>query len=254
MRVVSRPPLPSGASKWLVKNQGQLIGDPSIKVSERWKARRATMNRNGLVAALKRMAGSRYRCMYCGDSEGCDVEHYYPKADARWRSKVFDWSNLLWICAPCNRLKNSRFELDEGGRGVLLDPATDCIWDFYDYVEESGQLAPRSDLSLVGFARADATLREGLTRLSHDVVCDSRQRAARSMRRAIRAYSASAKLPEDQEEFIVHILDAGHPELCSWYLAGLGMQLEPFATFLLQNGAIIPELRARLNNLYPGVW
>lgn len=254
MRRIARVGLSSRTQRWLDKNRDQLVADPAIKINPRWSARRKTMNNNGVVDTLKRMAGYRYRCMYCGDSEGCDVEHFFPKSEVRWRRKVFEWNNFLWICAPCNRLKNAIFQVDGRGRALLLNPSSDHLWEFFDYIEESGQLVARFDLDVARSGRANRTLDDSVTRLLHEVVCDGRQRSSRIIRRAMRAYSESDQSEADGEEFISHVIDAGYPELCSWYFEEMGSRSDPFLSFVNAHGLLLSELRTRLNALYPQVW
>ncbi|WP_206409269.1 hypothetical protein [Lysobacter enzymogenes] len=212
------------------------------------------MNNNGIVSALKTMAGARNRCMYCGDSEGCDIEHFRPKSVAMWRGVVFQWTNFLWICAPCNRLKNSDFSLDAGGCPLMLDPSIDRVWDFFDYVDESGQLAPRFDLCPDREARASYTLREDVSRLLYDIICESRQRSARIIRRAVLAFLASARGQEDQDEFVRHVLDSDYPELCEWFFESVGGNDVPYSELREDCPDLIVALKGALNARYPGIW
>jgi uncharacterized protein (TIGR02646 family) len=46
------------------------------------------------------MASGRGRCMYCEDSQGTDIEHFWPKE--RYHSKAFSWENYLLACSHCN--------------------------------------------------------------------------------------------------------------------------------------------------------
>ncbi|MCD9030186.1 hypothetical protein LDO32_00345 [Luteimonas sp. Y-2-2-4F] len=246
--------LSARAAAWLEKNQWQLIEDMEINIHERWGARRKTMNKNGVVQALRHMAGPSFRCMYCGDSEGCDVEHYYPKAQPAWRDRVFEWRNFIWVCAPCNRLKNANFRTDAVGNGILLNPVNDKVWDFFDYVDESGYLVPRFDLTPENADRAFFTSSEKVTRLTHDVVCEGRQRSARGIRRAMQRYESSPRSEGDVEEFLLHVMDAGHPELCEWFFAGQGSRENPYRAFVAHHRGLIDELRQRLNRSYPGIW
>ncbi len=254
MRSIQRLRLPRRPSAWLERNQEQLNGDISIDVLGRWRARRQTMNGNGIVAALERMAGARNRCMYCGDSEGCDIEHFRPKAVHDWRGYVFSWINFLWICAPCNRLKNALFALDGVGAPLMLDPTLDHVWDFFDYVDESGQLSPRYDLGAEEALRANYTLRSDVSRLLFDVVCESRQRSARIIRRAVRDFLESAALQADVDNFIEHVSDADHPELCEWYFESTGATLAPYSQLCANHLEVIAALKRELNEKYPGVW
>lgn len=253
MRPIVREQLNSRPLSWLARNQAALDSDPSIDPSRRWAARRPTMNNNGIVAALRGMAGARQRCMYCGDSEGCDIEHYFPKANPLWRDRVFSWGNMLWICAPCNRLKNATFTLNEG-RPLLLNPESDYVWDFFDYVMESGQLVPRCDLNPRDRLRAEYTIEEAVSRLSYDLVCESRQITSRNLMRATSRFLESVRDDRARGDFIAHVVDCDHPELCEWHLCLLGSHEEPFASLLEEVPDLVPEVRAELNRRYPGVW
>ena len=188
MRPAARPSLPTRPRDWLRRQANVLVADPAIDVKTRWRDRRQTMNRNGVVEALRKMAGWRARCMFCGDSEGCDIEHYRPKSVASFRTNVFDWTNLLWLCQPCNRRKGNRFPLSLGQAALLLDPASDRTWDYFDFVPFTGYLVARVDLTADRRSRADATLQEELTRLNDQIVLEERRRAGRHLRRATERY------------------------------------------------------------------
>lgn len=254
MRPILRQDLHQRALSWLEKNQRQLDDDLEIVVKKRWSLRRPVMNNNGIVAALRRMAGARRRCMFCGDSEGCDIEHFYPKSDIRWRGKVFSWDNLLWICAPCNRLKNASFQVDDLNNPMLLNPVSDRIWEFFDYIEESGQLAVRYDLRGRLEVRATSSLSESSTRLLYEVVCDGRQRTTRHLRRAASKFLDSSHERVDRDEFIAHATDTDFPELFEWYFSLWGATQAPFDSVVRDYPELIEELRARANELNPGVW
>ncbi|MEU2248821.1 HNH endonuclease [Streptomyces sp. NPDC019224] len=77
--------------------------------------------RAGLLATLADMAPGHQRCMYCGDSQGTDIDHFEPKSLAPVRT--FEWLNHLLACAYCNsNQKRSRFPRAEDGSPLLLDP------------------------------------------------------------------------------------------------------------------------------------
>ncbi|MCP3447203.1 hypothetical protein [Bradyrhizobium sp. CCGUVB14] len=58
-------------------------------------------------AALERMCCGARRCCYCEDSAADEVEHIAPKA--LFPERVFDWTNYLYACGPCNGPKNNRY-------------------------------------------------------------------------------------------------------------------------------------------------
>jgi hypothetical protein len=58
--------------------RGQAAFDPV----DHWKGKRTSLHILAVYATLKRMAGPRERCMYCVDSQGSDIEHFWPKIPA----------------------------------------------------------------------------------------------------------------------------------------------------------------------------
>ncbi|NEY33198.1 HNH endonuclease [Streptomyces sp. PRKS01-65] len=68
------------------------------------------------------MAAGHERCMYCGDNEGCAIDHFEPLALNPLRA--FDWANHLLACTVCNsHHKRNEFPRDvEDGSPLLLDP------------------------------------------------------------------------------------------------------------------------------------
>jgi hypothetical protein len=76
-----------------------------------------------LREALGRMATGRSRCMYCEDSVGTDLDHFYPLS--RYPEYAFDWMNHLLACALCNRRKSDRFPLGPNDEAMLIDPTVE---------------------------------------------------------------------------------------------------------------------------------
>jgi 5-methylcytosine-specific restriction endonuclease McrA len=80
--------------------------------------------RPALVAALAEMAPGQERCMYCGDSQGTDVDHFEPKSLAPLRT--FDWLNHLLACSFCNsNQKRDLFPTADDGGPLLVDPTAE---------------------------------------------------------------------------------------------------------------------------------
>jgi uncharacterized protein (TIGR02646 family) len=89
------------------------------------------------------MAGGRQRCMYCSDSAGTDIEHFWPKSV--YSDRMFAWPNMLLCCTGCGRdCKGTKFPLDHGSP-ALLDPTTDDPWQFLDFSTTTGILFPLVD-------------------------------------------------------------------------------------------------------------
>ncbi len=89
------------------------------KADALWSSRRGV--RPALLDALTEMAPGHERCMYCGDSQGTDIDHFDPKS--RTPLRTFDWFNHLLACSYCNsNQKRSLFPTDGDGSPLLVDP------------------------------------------------------------------------------------------------------------------------------------
>jgi hypothetical protein len=83
-----------------------------------------TAVRTPVSEVLRRMAPGREHCMYCGDNQGTDVDHYEPIAHNPLRT--FDWLNHVLACSFCNsQAKRDRFPVDDDGKPLLIDPCTE---------------------------------------------------------------------------------------------------------------------------------
>jgi hypothetical protein len=92
------------------------------RAKELWANRRQV--RPALVSALAEMAPGHERCMYCGDSQGTDIDHFEPKSLTPLRT--FDWLNHLLACSFCNsNQKRNRFPTTADGRPLLVDPTAE---------------------------------------------------------------------------------------------------------------------------------
>ncbi|MGW4907882.1 HNH endonuclease [Streptomyces sp. NPDC004270] len=92
------------------------------RAKELWANRRQV--RPALRAGLVEMAPGHERCMYCGDSQGTDIDHFEPKSLAPLRT--FDWLNHLLACSFCNsNQKRNRFPVADDGGPLLVDPTAE---------------------------------------------------------------------------------------------------------------------------------
>lgn len=97
-------------------------GERKARAKALWENRRQV--RPGLLAGLREMAPGHERCMYCGDSQGTDIDHFEPKSLAPLRT--FDWLNHLLACSSCNSgQKGNRFPLAADGSPLLVDPTAE---------------------------------------------------------------------------------------------------------------------------------
>ena len=130
----------------------------TLNVNEEWKRARQNKPLNTTFDALLSMAGQRERCMYCGDSQGTDIEHFWPKSP--YPRKMFRWSNMLLGCTDCGRTyKGTKFPLDAAKRPLLINPtANDDPWEHLEFDPETGNFAPRFDAQLQPDPKGQATV------------------------------------------------------------------------------------------------
>jgi uncharacterized protein (TIGR02646 family) len=110
---------------------------------------------------LAAMASGIERCMYCEDSEGTAIEHFWPKA--LYPKSAFDWDNYLIACSRCNsNYKRDQFPLDPAGRPLLLNPVEEQPLDHLAFSPSTGKYEPltdkgRSSEQVYGLNRATLT-------------------------------------------------------------------------------------------------
>jgi len=113
--------------------------------------------------ALKAMASGLKRCMYCEDSEGTDIEHFWPKS--AYPEQAFSWANYLLACSSCNsNHKRERFPTDTAGAPLLIDPTAEEPRDHLALSLRTGQYVartPKGERSIDVFGLSRDTLEKG---------------------------------------------------------------------------------------------
>jgi uncharacterized protein (TIGR02646 family) len=195
----------------------------------------------GVRAVLRTMAGERERCMYCEDSRGTDIEHFWPRGGEDGDpGRAFRWENLLLSCGGCNDAKGTRFPTDDAGAPVLLDPTSDYPMEHLYFDPPTGQLAPAFDASGTPSCRGEVTLAV-LHTLNSDPVTKGRQRTYRSLRRAV---VQAIQGRSSRDELLETVGDNGQYGLARWFFLGGGASHEPFATLARQCRDLWTEAQA----------
>ena len=144
MRTIVRQPLAEAVQSDMAEEQLRAIAEaasPGFSADKFWKrVRQRSFLKEDVLGQLRRMAGDRERCMYCSDSHGNDIEHFWPKST--YPEKMLMWTNLLLCCSNCGRLKGDRFPL-KNGAPLLIDPAVDKPWDHLSFDPATGNLTAR---------------------------------------------------------------------------------------------------------------
>jgi len=230
MRKIVRRTLPRRVLGYLNRKQAQV--NHGEDVQRTWQNARQTRAVGKVAETLREMSGLRERCMFCEDSRGTDIEHFWPKAP--YKEKAFVWENMLWACAGCNRMKGNRFGLDEKQAPLLIDPTSEDPWDFLYFDPHTGNITARID------PRTGAANRKGqhtteptILPLNIEPITDGRQRVYRRLRRAVTRFldhtSTGGVRPETISELLDEIRDNTDYGLANWFFLKDGSDAAPFS-------------------------
>ncbi len=231
MRKLTRADLPKRTCSYLSRKQKEV--DDGAAVEPTWKNARSTKAMGSVMTALNRMTGKRCRRMYCEDSRGTDIDHFWPKA--RYKERTFVWKNLLLACAGCNRKKGSEFLLDESGAPLLIDPTSEDPWDYLYFDDHTGQIVAAYEAETgLPSPKGEHTTDPDILPLNIEAVAEGRSRTARNLCRAANAFLRDAG--EDSgvsssayTELRNAIQDNDNYGLASWYFTRGGRDEEPFS-------------------------
>lgn len=232
MRRVHRPALPPSVQGYLDRKAREPTSSATIE--RQWKHARQTKTMGQVLSSLQAMMGARQRCMYCVDSHGSDIEHFWPKAP--YPTRAFLWPNLLLCCAECGRLKGNRFPLDSG-QPLLIDPSVEDPWASLDFDPDTGNLTARYHLASDSTdPKGDATVRE--------LQLDRREGMAEGYRRTYRRLVERVQAALDEDVIDPHQLkskleEADDHGLLGWCFSPIGLRRSPF-TELHQK---LPDIR-----------
>lgn len=243
MRQLTRLPLPTRVQNYLKRKQREI--DAGHPIQETWQAARRTRSMARLAQVLASMSGTRQRCMFCSDSRSTDVDHFWPKL--RYRSRVFRWNNLLWICAGCNRQKGDRFPLDRHRQPLLIDPTAEDPWDFLYFDGHTGNITARYDPSSgLPCPKGHCTADPAILPLYIEAVTEGRLRTRRNLVRAVRSFLLSAthnaQLDKLETELLETIRDNDDYGLARWYFGRDGRSEEPFRAFQALFGPVCARI------------
>jgi uncharacterized protein (TIGR02646 family) len=187
-----------------------------------------------VFSQLKRMAGSRERCMFCEDSRGVDIDHFWPKS--KYPERTFAWENLVLTCSGCNRDKGVAFELAPDGSPLLINPTKDDPWTHLFYDSHTGIVTARFVAALRGpDPRGHYTVERSRLPLNIQAVTDGRQCTQRNLMRCVRRYTESVNATTNHiaatGELLACVNDNSQYGLASWFFLRDGQDEQPFALF-----------------------
>jgi uncharacterized protein (TIGR02646 family) len=195
MRKLKRLPLSPETLQFLQERTQTVAGaaEPKAEVDRLWKLQTAKAFAE-IRATLRKMASGLERCMYCEDSAGNDIEHFWPKSE--YPERAFDWHNYLFACSPCNsNFKRTRFPLDDASQPLLINPTEEEPLDHLHFLTRTGEYSPQTPK---GEASVDVF---GLNRTTLQI---GRWRAWASLRHLLPVYvqRKAAGRDEDAEEIV----------------------------------------------------
>lgn len=245
MRRLTRPSLETRAVRYLARQQARIAG--GFDVDAAWGSARRTKAMKGVATKLRSMTGARERCMYCWDSRGVDIEHYWPKS--KYPNRAFDWHNFLSTCTGCNREKSGEFRLDTVGKPLLVSPVDTDPWDHLFFDSRTGLLTPRylprSDgMDVREDPRGQYTLAVIKT-LKCEACVEGRQRTYRNLVRAVRSYIGARGGTDALTDFVAAVRDNDDYGLAVWFFTKDGQDEEPFAVLKKQHRAAWDAVASR---------
>jgi 5-methylcytosine-specific restriction endonuclease McrA len=247
MRKVRRLPLDSDTTRKLKQKQDEADSKSISEGFDRaayWKSARTTKPLLSVLSTLKTMAGARERCMYCVDSRGTDIEHFWPQST--YPQRIFLWSNHLLCCTDCGRIKGDRFPLVDGVP-LMVDPTVDEPWNYIDFDPDTGNLIPLYDVYIGDYSpRGTATV--------EILKLDKREALATGHMKSLRRLSAHVTTflgygLEAGRDLVEVLLDDDEYGLLAWCVIGNGWKTAPFRSLRQNHPAIWEALENAIRRI-----
>ena len=242
MRALERSELEAQLVEYLKSQQDQV--DAGADVERTWKTQRRSAPMKRIVKDLRRMTGKHERCMYCEDSRGTDVEHFWPKR--RYPERAFRWLNLLWVCAGCNRVKSARFPRDAAGQPLLIDPTAVDPWNYLWYDSETDELTARWDPQTGEENPMGVQTLEILATLRYQAVAEGRGRTRRNLQRAVRAFLGTHGSAAAEAELRESVADNDGYGLTIWFFLREGREESPFSDLRGRHSRVWERMRLQV--------
>jgi len=228
MRKIQRLDLPARTEKALSRKQAEVdtkLAAHALDVGAAWKSARQSKPIKTALGVLQKMAGNRQRCMYCGDSHGADIEHFWPKQP--YPKRMFIWSNLLLCCTECGRFKGKDFPM-QNGSPLLVDPTSDDPWEFLDFDPATGNIVARFEPAANDWTAKGSHTVKVLHLDCREALAASYQRTHRRLKSLVNA--ALLHPPPDPRSLLESLREIDDHGLAGWCFHGTGQNEAPFST------------------------
>lgn len=233
MRRITRPPLQTATATALTKRQAEVDAKRAagnLDIEGAWRSARQTKPLKTVHAMLRTMAGTRERCMYCCDSHGTDIEHFWPKAGHP--DRMFAWLNLLLCCTECGRFKGNRFPL-RNGHPQLVDPTAEDPWQFLDFDPATGVIVARFDPAANDESPKGTETVRLLQLDRREALNDGYLKTWRRLTATVE--SALGQVQLDANTLATALEQADDHGLLGWCFSGTGQKVAPFSTLRAQH-------------------
>ena len=204
-----------------------------LDVAAEWKSARQTPRLRGVLATLQRMMGERQRCMYCLDSHGTDIDHFWPKEP--FPDRLFVWPNLLLCCAECGRFKGDEFPLSDG-EPVLIDPTAEDPWLHLDFDPLTGNIVARFHPDQNKYSEKGAKTVDLLHLDRREALATGHQKTFRRLARLVG--EALSQINPSAEPLIASLSEADDFGLLDWCFNGSGQSEPPFSDLRDHHAAV----------------
>ena len=213
-------------------NQKRAAG--ALVAADEWKSARQSAQLRSVLSTLHRMMGDRRRCMYCLDSHGTDIEHFWPKTP--YPARIFVWPNLLLCCAECGRIKGDRFPLSVAGEPMLVDPTAEDPWRHLDFDPATGNIVARFNTDANDWSANGLKTVEVLQ-------LDRREALAVGYARTYRRLSALVERHlqdglDNAAAFVASLQETDDHGLLGWCVMGTGGGMPPFSDLRVRHPAV----------------
>jgi uncharacterized protein (TIGR02646 family) len=196
----------------------------TLRVNDTWSAARRTPTLDAVMTTLRRMMGDRERCMYCMDSHGSDIEHFWPKTP--YPERMFRWLNLLLCCTECGRFKGDRFPLSSAGLPLLVDPTVEDPWEHLDFDPDMGLVVARFEQS-TGRPSPKGESSVAILQLDRrEAMSTGYRQTFRRLTRLVESFLAEGG--GDVERLARSLREADDHGLLGWCVTGNGRNVPPF--------------------------
>jgi len=205
----------------------------TLNVEATWKSARQTIPVKAALGVLQTMAGNRQRCMYCGDSHGTDIEHFWPKKP--YPERMFRWPNMLLCCTECGRFKGDEIPL-ANNLPLLVDPTAEDPWQFLDFDPATGNIVARFDTATNDWLAKGTETVKALHLDRREALAASYQHSHRRLESRVEA--ALQEPAPDATALVQALHEADDHGMLGWYFTGTGQNVEPFVSLRQQHPAV----------------